>query len=167
MKERHSCRDFQSKEIPEETLKEIVKIALDSPSWCNSQPWNIYIVSGKPLEQIRKQWISKYEQNIKGYSDIPPAHRTEFTERGQKNMADDSKNYEKLTNDPGLKIFMEKSMKCFNAPAVAYLTLHKGHSKWSCYDLGGFEMALMLAAKDYGVDYVMAYDLAKYPDVLR
>ena len=82
-------------------------------------------------------------------------------------MDDDSKNYEKLTNDPGLKIFMEKSMKCFNAHAVAYLTLHKGHSKWSCYDLGGFEMALMLAAKDYGVDYVMAYALAKYPDVLR
>ena len=27
MKERHSCRDFQSKEIPEETLKEIVKTA--------------------------------------------------------------------------------------------------------------------------------------------
>ena len=167
MKERHSCRDFQSKEIPEETLKEIVKIALDSPSWCNSQPWNIYIVSGQPLEQIRKEWTSKYQQNIKGYSDIPPVHRTEFTERGQKNMADDSKNYEKLTNDPGLKIFIEKSMKCFNVPAVAYLTLHKGHSKWSCYDLGGFGMALILAAKDYGVDSVVAYDLAKYPDVLR
>ena len=28
-------------------------------------------------------------------------------------------------------------------------------------------MALMLAAKDYGVDSVVAYDLAKYPDVLR
>ena len=82
-------------------------------------------------------------------------------------MAEDSKNYEKLTNDPGLKIFIEKSMKCFNAPAVAYLTLHKGHSKWSCYDLGGFGMALMLAAKDYGVDSIVAYDLAKYPDVLR
>ena len=28
-------------------------------------------------------------------------------------------------------------------------------------------MALMLAAKDYGVDSVVAYELAKYPDVLR
>ena len=25
----------------------------------------------------------------------------------------------------------------------------------------------MLAAKDYGVDSIVAYDLAKYPDVLR
>ena len=28
-------------------------------------------------------------------------------------------------------------------------------------------MALMLAAKDLGVDSVVAYELAKYPDVLR
>ena len=28
-------------------------------------------------------------------------------------------------------------------------------------------MALMLAAKNYGVDSVVAYELAKYPDVLR
>ena len=28
-------------------------------------------------------------------------------------------------------------------------------------------MGLMLAAKNYGVDSVVAYELAKYPDVLR
>ena len=86
VKERHSVRDFLPKEVPEETLKKIIQIALDSPSWCNSQPWNIYVVSGKPLEEIKKEWISKNEQKIKGYSDIPPMHRTEFSEQCQKNM---------------------------------------------------------------------------------
>jgi len=38
VKERHSVRDFLPKEVPEETLKKIIQIALDSPSWCNSQP---------------------------------------------------------------------------------------------------------------------------------
>ena len=55
MKERHSARDFLQKEIPEEILKKIVQISLDSPSWCNSQPWNIYVVTGKPLEEIKKE----------------------------------------------------------------------------------------------------------------
>ena len=59
MKERHSARDFLPKEIPEETLKEILKVSLNSPSWCNSQPWNIYVVSGKPLEEIKKNGYSK------------------------------------------------------------------------------------------------------------
>ena len=167
MKERHSARDFQSKEIPEETLKEIIKTALDSPSWCNSQPWNVYVVTGKPLEEIKKIWISKNDEKIKGYSDLPPVHRTEFSERCQKNMEEEFKLIKEKTNDPEMEAFWRKNIECFNAPAIVYLTLNKGHSKWSCYDLGGFGMALMLAAKDLGVDSVVAYELVKYPDVLR
>ena len=167
MKERHSARRFLPKEIPEETLKEIVRICLDSPSWCNSQPWNVYVVSGKPLEEIKKEWIAKNEQKIKGYGDIQPVHRTEFSERCQKNMQEEFKLIEETTKDPELKSFWRANIECFNAPTVVYLTVHKGHSKWSIYDLGGFGMALMLAAKDLGVDSVVAYELTKYPDILR
>ena len=167
MKQRHSARDFQSKEIPEDTLKEIVSIALMSPSWCNSQPWNIYVVTGKPLEEIRKVWIAKNDEKIKGYGDIKPVHRTEFSERCQKNMEEEFKLIAENTKDPEMKSFWRKNIECFKAPAVIYLTVHKGHSEWSIYDLGGFGMALMLAAKDLGVDSVVAYELTKYPDVLR
>ena len=38
MKERHSVRKFQKKEIPENILKEIISISLLSPSWANTQP---------------------------------------------------------------------------------------------------------------------------------
>ena len=167
MKDRHSARDFQSKEIPEETLKKIITIALDSPSWCNSQPWKVYVVTGKTLEEIRKEWIAKNEEKIKGYADLQPVHRTEFSERCQKNMEEEFKLIKEQTKDPEMTSFWRKNIECFNAPAVVYLALHKGHSKWSCYDLGGFGMALMLAAKDLGVDSVVAYELVKYPDVLR
>ena len=167
MKERHSARDFQPKEIPEETLKKIITISLDSPSWCNSQPWKVYVVTGKPLEEIKKEWITKNEAKIKGYADLQPVHRTEFSERSQKNMEEEFKLIKEKTNDPEMTSFWRKNIECFNAPAVVYLSLHKGHSKWSCYDLGGFGMALMLAAKDLGVDSVVAYELVKYPDVLR
>ena len=39
--------------------------------------------------------------------------------------------------------------------------------KYSIYDLGGFGMSLMLAAKDHGVDSIVAYELIKYPDIIR
>ena len=55
MNERHSVRKFQSKPIPEEVLKEIISISLNAPSWCNSQPWNIYVATGNTLEEIRKE----------------------------------------------------------------------------------------------------------------
>ena len=66
-----------------------------------------------------------------------------------------------------MKSFWGKNIECFSAPVVIYHTIHKGHSEWSIYDLGGFGMSLMLAAKDLGVDSVVAYELTKYPDVLR
>ena len=68
MKARHSVRVFQKKEIPDETLKEIIKTALQTPSWCNNQPWNIYVASGKTLTEIRNIWESKGKEGIKGYS---------------------------------------------------------------------------------------------------
>ena len=110
--------------------------------------------------------IKKRPEN-QGYGDLQPVHRTEFSERCQNNMEEEMKLIKETTNDPELTAFWRKNIECFNAPVIVYLTLHKGHSKWSCYDLGGFGMALMLAAKDYGVDSVVAYELAKYPDVLR
>ena len=168
MEKRHSARDFQKiKSITEAQLKHIISIALNSPSWCNSQPWNVYVVTGKPLEEIKKEWIKKNENKEKGYADIQPPHRTEFSERCQKNMQEELKLIEETTKDPELKNFWRKNIECFNAPSIVYLTVQKGHSKWSIYDLGGFGMALMLAAKDANVDSVVAYELVKYPDILR
>ena len=55
----------------------------------------------------------------------------------------------------------------YNAPMVVYFTLNKGYIPFSVYDIGGFGNSLMLAAKDYGVDSLVAYSLIMYPDVLR
>ena len=57
--------------------------------------------------------------------------------------------------------------KLFNAPALVYLTLTKGHTGWPIYDLGGFGLALMLAAKDLGIDSIPAYEIVKFPAELR
>ena len=166
MKDRHSSRRFQSKEIPEEVLKDIISISILSPSWCNSQAWNIYVVSGNTLEEIRKEWISKNNQKIKGYADMPPGHRTDFYERSQKTMAEFFKGFE----DPKFKKaanINEVQWDLFKAPTLIYLTLPKEGSKYSILDLGGLELAILLASKDHGVDSIPAYETIKYPDVIR
>ena len=164
MKERHSCRKFQNKPIPEEVLKEIISISLAAPSWCNSQPWNVYVATGKTLEDIRKIWVEKSKQKIKGYADIDPCHRTNFSEKSQKNMEELFKLCDKL---PEGNTILESNYDLCNAQAMVYLTLNKGHTQYSVLDLGGFEMSVLLAAKDHGVDSLVAYTTIMYPDVLR
>lgn len=72
IEKRHSSRDFKKDEISEDTLKEIVKIASISPSWENSQPWNVYIATGETLETIRETWIDENDKKIKESADMNP-----------------------------------------------------------------------------------------------
>ena len=81
MKKRYSVRYFLPKPIPKETLQAIMETSILTPSWGNSQPWNIYVASWNTLENIRKVWISKNQEGIKSNSDVEAGHRTDFSER--------------------------------------------------------------------------------------
>ena len=167
MKARHSVRYFQKKEIPENTLKQIITTALRAPSWCNSQAWNIYVASGKTATEIRNTFNSKSLEGIKGYSDINPGHRTDASERSQKTMGQFFKGVAEFTKDPKMQALNDSLKVLFNAPTIVYLTLQKGVTQFSVLDLGALEMSILLAAKSHGVDSLVAYECVKYPDVLR
>jgi len=47
LKNRHSIRDFSQILIDEDTIKEVVRIALKAPSVCNRQAWNLYALTEK------------------------------------------------------------------------------------------------------------------------
>ena len=168
VKECHSVRLFQKdKEIPKETLKSIISVALDAPSWCNSQPWNVYVASGKTLSEIRTEWIQKNKDGVKGYSDLEPGHRTDFSERSQQVMGTLFKQVGELLKDPTMKAFSDSQTILFNSPSIVYLTVPKKRIPYSILDLGGLMMNVMLSAKAHGVDSLVAYESIKYPDVIR
>ena len=163
MTERHSARKFLSKEIPKDILKDIISTSLLSPSWTNSQPWKIYIASGKALSEIKKIYSENYSKKVEDKPDMSFAHRNEFSKISQKNMEELIKSFKDKTNSE----IMEFNYILFNAPTIIYLTLNKGCSKWSVYDLGALSMAIMLAAKDRGIDSIPTASVIRYPEPLR
>jgi nitroreductase len=167
MKQRYSCRNFLSKPIPEDILKDIIETSLLTPSWGNSQPWNIYVSSGKNLESIRKEWIEKNSKGIKGYSDIEAGHRSQFSERSQNIMNDVMDKLSEILKDKECKLLWEANNVLFNAPTVVYITIPKKRTQYCLFDSGAIEMAIMIAAKEHGIDSVPAYQAIKYPDILR
>jgi len=54
VKGRRSIRKFQTTEIPRDIIREILDSARWAPSWGNTQPWEFYVLSGKPLEEFKK-----------------------------------------------------------------------------------------------------------------
>ena len=43
--ERHSCRAFLPDEVERGTLESIFAMAQRAASWCNSQPWQVTVLS--------------------------------------------------------------------------------------------------------------------------
>lgn len=51
---RRSIRGYKPDPIPRAVLEEIIHIAKQAPSSMNTQPWHFHVITGKPLERIRK-----------------------------------------------------------------------------------------------------------------
>ena len=116
MNERHSARNFQKKEIPENLLKEIITTAQRASSWENSQPWNVYVATGEVLEQIRKEYSERSKKKIKGNADMNPGHRTNFSDQGRKNMEEFMQDISKFCQDPKMENFWLSNIVLFNSP---------------------------------------------------
>ena len=51
---RRSIRGYKPDPIPREILEEIIHIAKQAPSSMNTQPWHFHVLTGEPLERVRK-----------------------------------------------------------------------------------------------------------------
>ena len=67
---RRSIRGYKPDPVPESLIKEVLVLAMRSPSSMNTQPWNFTVVTGDVLDRIRK---GNTERNVAG---IP--HSREF-----------------------------------------------------------------------------------------
>jgi len=76
-------------------------------------------------------------------------------------------NLSEMLKDKECKLLWEANNVLFNAPTVVYITIPKKRTQYCLFDSGAIEMAIMIAAKDHGIDSVPAYQAIKYPDILR
>ncbi|MFN3423432.1 MAG: nitroreductase [Novosphingobium meiothermophilum] len=51
---RRSIRGYLDKLVPKSLIEEILALAMRSPSSMNTQPWHFHVITGEPLERIRK-----------------------------------------------------------------------------------------------------------------
>ena len=77
------------------------------------------------------------------------------------------KKISEILNDPKCKAVLDANVSLFNAPTIVYITIPKQRTLYNLFDSGAIEMAVIVAAKEHGVDSVPAYESIKYPDILR
>jgi len=60
---RRSIRGYKPDRIPRNVIRDIIEMAMRAPSSLNTQPWNFYVVTGRPLDRIR---AGNTERNLAG-----------------------------------------------------------------------------------------------------
>ncbi|EDZ44525.1 MAG TPA: nitroreductase [Rhodobacteraceae bacterium] len=68
--ERRSIRGFTNQPVPKELLEEIITLANRAPSSMNTQPWHLHVLTGEPLEQVRKGNTERMLGGVKPTRDI-------------------------------------------------------------------------------------------------
>jgi len=167
---RYTVRAFKSDPIDRSTLEKVLEAALRSPSWANTQPWEIYVAGGEALSRLRQAYVANLRNCVARNPDLtapkqwPPALLMRMENLKSERMA----TIERVCLDKSkLKELSEMNYHFFHAPVVAYICMDKTLTPWSIFDLGLFSQSLMLAARHFGLDSAPAVTLAAHPDLVR
>ena len=173
IQKRKTTRGFTGNPVPKEILEKIVTTAQRSPSWGNTQPWELVIAGGKVLDEIKAGFLAKAADPAK--PDLPfPAQFPEFIRErlpyARRQQPPDGRDPKDVLRERN-----EMSARMYNAPAVIYVLTDRemyeqdGTNKnvYAVYDCGLISQTIMLVATEYGLGTVPAAQSVSRPEVLR
>jgi nitroreductase len=172
---RHSCRAFLPDPVPQALIEHILALAQRTPSWCNSQPWELAIVSGAATERLRAALSARAESIAGGGVEagspdfpFPTAYEDQYLARRRESGF---QLYDAVGVARGDKAaYRRQSLRnfdFFDAPHVAIITTPQALGVYGAIDCGGYVSAFTLAACANGVATIAQAAVAAFPDVLR
>ena len=158
--ERRSIRGYQEKPVPRELIEEVISIASRAPSSMNTQPWHFHVITGEPLERIRRGNTERMMQGAKMDREIRMNHGYEGPHRDRQveiavqlfeamGIARDDK--ERRLD------WTMRGFRQFDAPVSIVITLDKAleNDTIAHFDCGAVTYGLVLAAWSKGLGTVI------------
>lgn len=167
---RKSTRGFKSTPVRREDLETILKAASRSPSYTNTQPWEVAVVTGEKLKSLSKVLYDLAASGQPAKPEIPVA--SEWPEELEKRSnTHNARRFEALGIQRDDKVGREElrlaNYRYFGAPCALFITMDKSLGSWSHIDLGLFLQGLFMAAHGLGLGACLQASLANYPDAVR
>ncbi|UJR78733.1 Nitroreductase NfnB [Sandaracinus amylolyticus] len=166
---RRSVRAFLPRDVPRETLASIFARAQQTPSWCNIQPWRVWLASG----EARVRLVSGLVEAAKTRMPEPDvAHPGEYPEPyGTHRRQCGKALYEAMgvARDDGVgrQGAWMRNFVAFDAPHVAIVGIDRRFGLYAALDVGCWLQSVLLLATSEGVSTCAQAALATYPDVAR
>jgi len=157
---RRSVRGYKTDPVPRALIEEIIQVAKGAPSSMNTQPWNLYVITGEPLDKIRHGNTERMVAGVKPQRDFPTKEAYEGIHRQRQieiavqlfeAMGIERDDKERRTD------WVMRGFRQFDAPVSIVLTYDKilEPAAIGQFDLGAISYALCLAAWERGLGTVI------------
>jgi nitroreductase len=171
IRSRKSIRGYKPDAVPREILKAILDIAMRTPSTMNTQPWEITIVRGEALDNIRWgniQMLNSGETPVSETTFIPFEGKYR---RRQVDLAIQIFNLMDIGREDKVKRaeWTQLGYRFFDAPAAFILSLDRSldESTLNLLDIGAMTQTICLAALNYDLGTCINDQGIMFPEVVR
>lgn len=170
LNERYSVRAFKPDPVPRDTIEHVLRTAQRTASWCNSQPWQVVVVSGEAKETFRKLIYAEAASGAKDDHDFP-APREYLGVYLARRRESGFQLYNTLGIARGDKAAYAKqaleNYNFFGAPHVAIIHTDEALGVYGAVDCGGYVNNFMLAAQALGLGTIPQAALARHSGLIR
>lgn len=160
---RMSVRAFTKEPIEKALVMKLLNIAARAPSGTNTQPWKVYVLEGRALQDLCSSVCAAYDsiaadpelakEYQPAYDYYPSKWFSPYIDRRRENGWG---LYGLLGITKGDKDKMHlqhrKNFEAFGAPVCLFFTIDKELGKGSMLDYGMFLQNIMIAARGDGLD---------------
>lgn len=159
IQDRRSVRAFLPTPVPRSDIEAILEIAARAPSGTNTQPWQVYVLSGARKQALSDEIVQTFfdpnalAQHHEEYDYYPATWVEPFLSRRRK-IGLDLYGLLGLTRDNlvGMKAQQARNYQFFDAPVGLIFTLDRVMGQGSLLDYGMFMQNIMIAARARGLD---------------
>ena len=166
---RHSVRDYSDQPVPRKTLEQLFELALRAPSWKNSQPWRIYVLTGGTRDRVAAALVkaareTESQPDFEWPAAYPADARRRMFDLGMRVYeAAGIERKDKAARDE----FMLRNFNFFGAPVGVFITTTFEANYYVAIDLGCLLESIMLLARARGLSTCPQAALGAFPDVVR
>lgn len=166
---RYSCRGFLPDPVDAATLRRLFTMAQRTASWCNSQAWQVHLLSGTETIALSERLLA-HVPVAPEQPDIPGPERYEGAYQDRR-RACGAALYTAVgvarEDMEGRVLQMLENFRFFGAPHVAIVTSPKALGTYGVMDCGGYVANVLNAAEALGVNAIAQAAIAMYADVVR
>jgi nitroreductase len=154
---RYSCRAFLSTPVPESVVREILEQAARAPSAGNMQPWRVFVLAGKRVEDLKALLAPRMATELPrgegaNYVIYPqPLGEPYKSRRFQVGELLYRAIGVPRENKARRYAQYAKNYAFFGAPVALFFAREKSHGPAQWADIGGFLQTVALLARGYGL----------------